>query len=35
VVTEHLTAHGVPAEVVFVCFDAATVRAYEAALIPK
>jgi O-acetyl-ADP-ribose deacetylase (regulator of RNase III) len=31
-VGEHLAASGVPAEVVFVCFDAATVAAYEAAL---
>jgi O-acetyl-ADP-ribose deacetylase (regulator of RNase III) len=32
VVKEHLSAHAVPEGVVFVCFDAATVRAYEAAL---
>jgi O-acetyl-ADP-ribose deacetylase len=32
VVTEHLTGHGLPEGVVFVCFDAATARAYEAAL---
>jgi O-acetyl-ADP-ribose deacetylase (regulator of RNase III) len=31
-VTEHLAAHEMPEDVVFVCFDAATVRAYEAAL---
>jgi O-acetyl-ADP-ribose deacetylase (regulator of RNase III) len=30
--TEHLAAHPLPEEVVFVCFDAPTVRAYEAAL---
>jgi O-acetyl-ADP-ribose deacetylase (regulator of RNase III) len=32
VVAEHLAAHALPEGVVFVCFDAATVRAYEGAL---
>ncbi|HEX3881090.1 MAG TPA: O-acetyl-ADP-ribose deacetylase [Stellaceae bacterium] len=32
VVGEHLVENEVPAEVIFVCFDAATVGAYEAAL---
>jgi hypothetical protein len=31
-VREHLDAKVVPHEVIFVCFDAATVAAYEAAL---
>jgi O-acetyl-ADP-ribose deacetylase len=34
-VTDHLAAHPVPQGVVFVCFDAATMRAYEAALVGK
>jgi len=32
VVGQHLAASEIPAEVIFVCFDAATVAAYEAAL---
>ena len=35
VVAEHVAVHEAPAEVTFVCFDAATVRAYEAALNPN
>lgn len=30
--TAHLATHPIPEGIVFVCFDAATVRAYEAAL---